>query len=238
MLTWTSWPSPVRSRCSSAASAPSNATYAVTPSTRNCPAGCGVSPERPTDSSAPLIACRSRSWPGPVRVGAVLAVARHRDVDDLRVERAQRLVVHAQALGDAGPVVLQEDVGRARQLPEDLAALLRLEVDREAALVAVEREEARVDAVPRRAAAGDVAVPLARDGLDLDHVGPQIAEAHRGQRAGHGDRAVEHAHARERAAARLRRAFREPVPAGGSSGREEGVIVLHSGTIISLISSP
>ena len=49
MLTWTSWPSPVRSRWSSAASAPSNATYAVMPSTRNCPAGCGVSPERPTD---------------------------------------------------------------------------------------------------------------------------------------------------------------------------------------------
>ena len=154
--------------------------------------------------------------PRPVRVRAVLPVPGHRDVDDVGVERAQRLVVHAEPLGDAGPVVLEEDVGRARQLPEDLAPFLRLEVDGEAALVAIEREEARVDAVPRRAAARDVAMPLTGDGLDLDDVRSQIAEPHRGQRARHRDRAVEHAHAREGSAAILRRAVE-----GGRSERLE-----------------
>ena len=42
-----------------------------------------------------------------------------------------------------------------------------------------------------------MALPLARDGLDLDHVGAEIAEPLRRERAGHGDGAVENAVAGE-----------------------------------------
>ncbi|MCY1240812.1 hypothetical protein D9M72_536780 [compost metagenome] len=66
---------------------------------------------------------------GPELVGAVFAVARHRHVDQLRVDLRERLVVHAQALRHAGAVVLQEHVGRAHQLVERVAALLVLQVD-------------------------------------------------------------------------------------------------------------
>ena len=57
-------------------------------------------------------------------VGAVLPVAGERAVDQARVDAAQRLVVHAQALHHAGAEALQHHVRRLRQPVEDVARLL------------------------------------------------------------------------------------------------------------------
>ncbi len=69
MLTVTSCPSPVRSRWSRPARAPSNAPYPVIASTAYVPAGAGGSEARPTLSIAPLIAWSSMSWPGRFTYG-------------------------------------------------------------------------------------------------------------------------------------------------------------------------
>ena len=50
-------------------------------------------------------------------------VARHRDVDEARVDLAQFLVAEAVLLGGAGPEVLAEDVGLGDQLLQDVAAV-------------------------------------------------------------------------------------------------------------------
>jgi hypothetical protein len=130
---------------------------------------------------------------GPPRVRAGFPVAGDRHVHQPRVDRPQRRVVDAQARRHARTVVLQEHVGAAGQLEEDLVSLGGLEVQRDAALVAVERQERGVDAVAGGAAGGGVPLPLAGDRLHLDHVGAQVAQAHRRERPGHRDRQVEHA---------------------------------------------
>ena len=99
-------------------------------------------------------------------------------------------MVDAETLGDAGAVVLQEHVRRLDEFEQDRPALPRLQVDRQAALVAVQGQEGDVDPVAARAAGSGVALPLARDRLDLDDVGAEIAEPLAGERTGHGDRAI------------------------------------------------
>jgi hypothetical protein len=49
-------------------------------------------------------------------------------IHDLRIDRANRLVVDPQTLHDAGPVIFDDDVGRFRQLVEELAAFVALQV--------------------------------------------------------------------------------------------------------------
>ena len=44
---------------------------------------------------------------------------------------------------DAGPKILQHEVGRLRELEDDIAACGLLEIDRDAALVAVDRDVVR-----------------------------------------------------------------------------------------------
>ena len=56
-----------------------------------------------------------------VRVRPLRAVARDRDVDELRVDLAQLLVTEAVLLGGAGAEVLAEDVGAGDELAQDLA---------------------------------------------------------------------------------------------------------------------
>ena len=73
-----------------------------------------------------------------VAVGAVLAVARERAVDEAWVELVEGLPAQPHALGHSRGIVLEEDVGCLRQLVEDIQALGFLDVHREAPLVAVE----------------------------------------------------------------------------------------------------
>ena len=116
---------------------------------------------------------------GAIAIGAALAEARDAGVDDPRVDRAERLVVDAEAVLDVGPEVLDDDVGPGGELLEDLDAARVLEVERHRALVAVQVLEVEL-------VAGEVVLLLR---LDLDDVGAHLGElAHAG---GTGSRAGE-----------------------------------------------
>src|SRR6185312_10595911 len=105
----------------------------------------------------------------PLAIGPVLAEARNAGIDEARIDRAQRLVIDAEPVLHVGPVVLDHDVGLCHQLLEDGDALLRFEVERDGALVAVEILEIR------RVACSALQRVLA-DRLDLDDVGAPIGE--------------------------------------------------------------
>ena len=119
-----------------------------------------------------------------------LPVAGNRRVNQPRILSRQRVVCEAEAGHDAGTIVLDYDVRRPRQPFEDGAALAGLQVERDASLAAVDGVEAgaveagRPRHLPRRVAGGR---------LDLDHVGAEIGEQHRAERAGHHLRGVEDA---------------------------------------------
>ena len=116
-----------------------------------------------------------------------------RNVHEAGVLGRQALEVAAQALHGAGSIVLDDDVGRCGKALDERPPLRRLEVDREAPLVAVEvaekadgeaRQTARVVAIGRR--------------LHLDDVAAEVGE-HEARGRPH-DRVAElqHAKARER----------------------------------------
>ena len=103
---------------------------------------------------------------GAVAIGAALAEAGDAGVDDPRVDRAERLVVDAEAVLHVGPEVLDDHVGAGGELLEDLDAARVLEVERHRPLVAVQVLE--VELVAR-----EVFLLL---GLDLDDVGAHLGE--------------------------------------------------------------
>ena len=64
-----------------------------------------------------------------------------------------RVVVHAESLRDAGAKALDQNVGRAHERHEHGAVVAVREVEDDAALVAVEREERRIVVARHRSAA-------------------------------------------------------------------------------------
>ena len=97
----------------------------------------------------------------------------------------------------AGAEIIDDDVGTGDQRAHGGHVLRILEVERGAALVAIQAAEHRVvvtgDRLERRAR--EIARALA---FDLDHVGAVVAEHLRAHRAQHHLREVDHAHAGER----------------------------------------
>src|SRR4029450_2434943 len=93
-----------------------------------------------------------------------------RTVDDPRVDAGAPLVAEAEALEDPWRVVVEQDVGPTHQPGEDLAPGLALEVDRQAALVAVQGVEG---AATVRHLPGLVA-PLRL--FDLDDISTQVGQ--------------------------------------------------------------
>ena len=145
---------------------------------------------------------------GLARARAVLAEPGDRRVDERGVLLAQRLVAHAELVHRARAEVLDHDVRAPHQLAQELLALGRLEVERDAELVAVELGEEAAEApvaladerreVPR-------VVGLVRV-LDLDHGRAEVAEHHRAVRAGDDARDVQDGHPAQRPLP-VRRAF-------------------------------
>jgi hypothetical protein len=109
-----------------------------------------------------------------VRQRAGGAVARDGGIDEALVEFAQRFVVNAQLLGDAGPEVLDQDVRLLGQAMEGIAGGGLGEIERDAFLAPVP------DHLARRVAAG---VALRR--ADFDDLGAVIGERHAHQLTGH-----------------------------------------------------
>ena len=108
-----------------------------------------------------------------VAVRAVLAEARERAIDEPRVGRAQRFIVRAEPLHDAGAESLDDHVGAGGELLEERLALGRLHVQRQRALVAVDVDEGRA-ALPVRI------LLSVRWRLDLEDIGAHIREHHPG----------------------------------------------------------
>ena len=130
----------------------------------------------------------------PLTVRPGLAEARHGEIDDARVQDRDRVVAHAELRGHAGAEALEEHVATCHQPAHDLQALIRLQIDRDAALAQVGgHRECRLIAVART----DRARPVALGRLHLNHVGAVEREQH--GRVGPGDALAEvhHAHAGE-----------------------------------------
>ena len=131
-------------------------------------------------------------------VRAVLAVARYGAVDQPRVQRAERLVVAAQPFGHARAKALDEHVGVLAQPPQHVPGLGNLEVERNAALVAVQRGEGRAAALlpligvvaPAHARSADASAARL---LDADDVCPEVSEHHRAEASRRHAREVDHA---------------------------------------------
>ena len=107
---------------------------------------------------------------------ARLAEARDRQIDDARFALGDRGVAEAQAIDHAGPEALQEHVGTVDQAPQDGAAILLLQVERDGALAEVGGQ--RIGALVAIHHA-EIACPVADAGrLDLDDVGAILCEQH------------------------------------------------------------
>jgi hypothetical protein len=110
-----------------------------------------------------------------VGVRPVRAEALDARVDQARVDALDRFVAEAQPLENAGAEVLEQHVAGREQLREDLLGARRLQIQREAALVTVEREieeAVRVGSVREHRARGIALAGL----LDLDHVRAEPGE--------------------------------------------------------------
>ena len=149
------------------------------------------------------------------------AVAADREMDEARVERGEDVVPEPEPGEAVRSEVLDEDVGVGEESAQHVGAGGLLQVEPEAALVAVDREvvgggpASRRSSLahPRRApAAGRVA--LGR--LDLDDVGAEVGQEHRRVRPGEDRRAVDDADARERTG---RLAGHSPMVAAASGRR-------------------
>ena len=121
---------------------------------------------------------------GLLGVGAIRAVAGGGRVDQLRPACLQRFVAEPQLLHHAGSEILRHDIGGIDQAQRELASLGRLQIDGDAALVAVGAQVERALPVVPDVAAAPVALPGAFGVLDRDHVGAKVAQrlyAHRPQ---------------------------------------------------------
>ena len=143
----------------------------------------------------PRVGLRHDVRAGALRVRPRGAVARALDVDEAGAEPRQRLVVDAEAVGDAGAGVAEEDVEVRDDAVDQLLRLRPLEVEADAALAAVEDVEGLALA-RRELADAPAAVALGR--LDLHHVGAEVGEVHPRERPGHDLRQLQHAHPVER----------------------------------------
>ena len=113
--------------------------------------------------------------PRALGVGSALAKPGNAAIDDARVDLFYRFVINPEPVFHLRTEILDDHIGLLGQLEKDRLALLGLQVEGQAALVAV--QILKVKALASRA--GDIAPRFARR-LDLDHIGAPIGElAHR-----------------------------------------------------------
>src|ERR1700738_1765840 len=127
---------------------------------------------------------RQQILPGTLRIWPVRSVPGRGGIDQRRLVRSQRVVTQAELVHDTGAEILRDHVGACDELERDLLALRHLEIERNAALVAVGADMQHPLAVVPDVAAAPVALPGAVRRLDRDHVGAEISErldAHRSQ---------------------------------------------------------
>src|SRR5262249_6479803 len=131
-------------------------------------------------------------WPRDQR--PLLTESRNAQVDHTRVQSLCDLIADAEAVTDAGAEVLDDDVALGDQFVRNLEPFRRLEVERNAALVAVHQEKQATLTADERT---NMPVVVALRRLDLDHVGTDIRQQRRAERPGHDARKVENAYSVE-----------------------------------------
>ena len=124
-------------------------------------------------------------------IGAGLAIAGDGAVDQAGIVRAQAFIAQPHPLHPTRLEVFHHHIGLHSQPPEDRPAGLRLQIERQATLIAIGAQ--KICTLPaigegRTPVAG--VIPPARL-LDLDHFGAVIAQRHGGIRAGQDARKVE-----------------------------------------------
>ena len=98
---------------------------------------------RAGDRHQPAHALRDLIEAGTLVIGAVLAEAGNRAIDDARIDLAHALIVDAEFCLHVGAEIFDDDVGLFHQPPEDLEAFRLFQVERHRALVAVQVLEVR-----------------------------------------------------------------------------------------------
>jgi hypothetical protein len=133
----------------------------------------------------------------PLRSG--LAEGADAAIDQARIDLRQRLVADTELVHHAGAKILHHHVGFRRKALDDLDRFRLLQVQRQAALAAVDRLPSR-----RKPALGPLLVErgaahvLALAPLHLDDIGAEQAQLVAGVRPGEHLREVENSHAFER----------------------------------------
>ncbi len=110
-------------------------------------------------------------------VGTVGGKAVGADIDDVRLDLADRLVAQPQALDGLRPERMDESIGAFDHFQESRARRRVLEVEAERALVAIHIEIGRAHA-GRLARLADMAHRVALRRLDLDDVGALVGQQH------------------------------------------------------------
>ena len=135
------------------------------------------------DRHEPGVGLHHRVVARHVAQGAARSEGGDRAVDEPGVHRRRADKIHPEIAGGFGAQALDEDVDPRDEPLQHRATGRRLQIEGEAPLVAVEGEKRRrLIAPPRRRPRARV-VP-APGPLDLDHVGPHVAEHLRAERTG------------------------------------------------------
>ena len=111
---------------------------------------------------------------GAPRIGAVRTEGRHTDPNQILAKGLQVRVGEAQLLESRGTNIRDHDIGTRHQAAEHITGPLPLvHVQHQGPLVAVQAHEGRALALP---CGPQVTAVIAEEGLDLDHVGAQVAQ--------------------------------------------------------------
>ena len=137
----------------------------------------------------PVTALMVMPTPSMPATRPLIAIHRHGEGDDVRLDLPQRLVTEAEAVHRTGGEIIADDIGLLHQAADEVAAFFRLQIERQAFLAAVARREiaaavGTIDAVLERAA--DAHRIRAGHAFDLDDLGAEIGEDFRAERAGAG----------------------------------------------------
>ncbi|MNL09996.1 hypothetical protein D3C87_1307830 [compost metagenome] len=147
--------------------------------------GHGRSVAAPGGGGQPGQALDQHVLAGPLQVGAAVAIAGARAIDDARIDFLEGLVAEAQARQHAGTEVLDQHIGALDQFVDHFARAFGLEVQGQGALVAVPGQEVGAFAAAQPAVVerqGTEQVALART-FHLDDGGAQVGQQLRGERA-------------------------------------------------------
>ena len=137
-------------------------------------------PRQAGNRHQPAHALRDLIEAGPVGVGPVLAEAGNAGIDQARIDLGEGLIVDAEPLLHVGAEILHHDVGLLDHALERGQSRRRLQIERHAALVAVQVLKVRTLARPAHR------LFRSRRRFDLDDIGAPIGElAHAGRSRPH-----------------------------------------------------